>query len=113
MNNTNFGKRLKELRKSMGYTQQSLAEKAGIDEKHLCRIENGKYFPTYSTLRKLLNAMNLTIEETGLELEQAKINNNPLFSKAVQILNSAENDDELNCYIEVLKSVQKAFKLHK
>ena len=37
INNT-FGTRLKELRKSKGLTQQALAEKANIDDKHLCRI---------------------------------------------------------------------------
>lgn len=47
--NSTFGARLKELRKAKGLTQQALAEKANIDDKHLCRIENGKYFPTYST----------------------------------------------------------------
>lgn len=40
-----FGRRLKELRKSKGLTQQVLAELAGIDEKHLCRIENGNISP--------------------------------------------------------------------
>ena len=47
---------LKKLRKSKGLTQQALAEKTNIDDKYLCRIENGKYFPTHATLNKLLNA---------------------------------------------------------
>lgn len=51
MNNIEFGKRLRELRKSRGYTQQILAEKAEINEKHLSRVENGKYFPSYATLK--------------------------------------------------------------
>ena len=42
--NGTFGIKLKELRKAKGLTQQALAEKANIDDKHLCRIENGKYF---------------------------------------------------------------------
>ena len=41
--NSTFGAKLKELRKAKGLTQQALAEKASIDDKHLCRIENGKY----------------------------------------------------------------------
>ncbi len=47
MNNNNFGKKLRILRKAKGFTQEVLAEKAEIDEKHLSRIEYGKYFPTY------------------------------------------------------------------
>ncbi len=111
MNNSEFGKKLKELRKSKGYTQQALAEKAEIDEKHLSRVENGKYFPSYATLSKLLNALGVTLNEVGIQLEQAEINKNPLYSKALQILNSAQNDNELLCYIESLKAIQKALKL--
>ena len=111
--NTKFGQKLKELRKSKGFTQQALAEKADIDEKHLCRIENGKYFPTYATLNKLLNALDVTIDETGLDLEQIEINSNPLMVKALQILNSAKNDSELSCYVEALKTTQKTLKINK
>ncbi len=111
MNNNEFGKKLKELRKSKGFTQQALAEKAEIDEKHLSRVENGKYFPSYATLNKLLNALGVTLNEVGFQLEQAEIHKNPLYSKAVQILNSAKDDNELSCYIDSLKAVQKALKL--
>ncbi len=109
--NNNFGKKLKELRKSKGYTQQVLAEKVGIDEKHLSRIENGKYFPSYITLNKLLNALGITVTQIGLELENCQINDNPLIVKALQILNSSKNNEELYCYLEALKVVQKAIKL--
>lgn len=111
MSNNEFGKRLKELRKSKGYTQQALAEKADIDEKHLSRIENGKYFPSFATLNKLLSALGVTLDEVGIELEQAEVKQNPLYSKALQILNSAKDDNELACYIEGLKAIQKALKL--
>lgn len=110
LNNT-FGARLRSLRKAKGLTQQALAEKAGIDDKHLCRIENGKYFPTHATLNKLLNALDVTLEEVGLNLEQIQINNNPIMSKALQILNSAKDDRELNCYLESLKATQKALNI--
>jgi len=112
INNT-FGARLREIRKSRGLTQQALAEKANIDDKHLCRIENGKYFPTHTTLNKLLNALELTLEEAGLNLDQIKINGNPIMAKALQILNSAKDDNELNCYLESLKATQKALEINK
>ena len=111
MNNNNFGKKIKELRKSKGYTQQTLAEKAGIDEKHLCRIETGKFFPSYSTLNKILSALNLTIQDVGLNLENTSSEINPIRSKILQIINSAKNDKELNCYLEAVKTVHKIFKL--
>lgn len=107
MNNNDFGKNLRILRKAKGFTQEVLAEKAEIDEKHLSRIENGKYFPTYSTLSRLLKALDTSIEEVGLELEKVEKNSNHLYSKAMQILNSASSDFELNCYLESLKLTQK------
>lgn len=108
MNNKFFGENLKRLRKSKGFTQQQLAEKAEMDEKHLSRIENGKFFPTHATLNKILTALNVSFDEVGYNLEFVKIKHNPILEKALQILNTARNDKELNCYIEALKCVQKA-----
>jgi len=112
INNTNeFGKRLKEIRRSKGLTQQALAEKANIDEKHLCRIENGRYFPSYITLSKILSALEVSIQDTGLSLDEVKVNNNPYIEKAMQILNTAKNEKELSCYVEALKVVHKAINI--
>lgn len=38
-----IGKRIAELRKLHGMTQQQLAEKSGISREHITRIEAGKY----------------------------------------------------------------------
>ena len=101
MNNKIFGEKLRLARKAKGLTQQQVAEMADIDEKHLSRIENGKFFPTFNTLNRLLAALDLPLDSTGLEFQ--KLNSeNPLYIKALQILNSAENDTELGCYLEVL-----------
>ncbi len=113
MNNKDFGSKLRELRKSMGFTQEVLSEKAGIDEKHLSRIENGRYFPTYSTLNRILNALNLNLEDIGLELNTPELNKNPLYIKSLQILNSAKNDKELECYLNSLKFTQKTINIIK
>ncbi|MBO5434821.1 helix-turn-helix transcriptional regulator [bacterium] len=111
MNSKFFGQNLKKLRKSKGFTQQQLAEKAEMDEKHLSRIENGKFFPTHMTLNKILTALNVRFNEVGYNLELAKPNNNPIFEKALQILNTARDDNELNCYLDALKCIQKTINL--
>lgn len=101
MNNKIFGEKLRLARRAKGLTQQEVAEMADIDEKHLSRIENGKFFPTFNTLNRLLVALDLSLDETGLDFQ--KLNSaNPMYIKALQILNSAENDTELGCYLEVL-----------
>ena len=51
------GKRIKELRKSQGISQQQLAELANIDQRSLSHIECGDTFPSRSLLdlAKVLN----------------------------------------------------------
>ena len=73
-------------------TQSQLAELAGANEKHISKIETGVYFPTYTTLTKILNALNLSIEDVGLNLEHLSTNESPYYVKARQILNSANSE---------------------
>lgn len=114
MDNNKLGLKIRELRKSKGYTQQKLAEIAGIDEKHLCRLENGKFFPKYSTLNNLLIALDANINDfMGIKFEEIEVNTNPIYTKAIRILNEAKNDEELNCYLEAIKIIQKTLKLNK
>ena len=40
-----FGRRLAELRGKRGWTQEKLAEKIGIDQRNVSKIENGNTFP--------------------------------------------------------------------
>ena len=60
-----------------------------------------------------MNALGITIEEAGLNLEQLEIDNNQIMIKAMQILNSAKDDNELNCYLEALRMTQKALEINK
>lgn len=52
---------LRALRKKLGITQKELAEKAGVSQALIARIEAGTIDPRVSTLRKILKA--LTNEE--------------------------------------------------
>ena len=110
MDNKQFGEKLKLARKAKGFTQEVLAEKADIDPKHLSRIENGKFFPTFITLNRLLDALDLSLSEIGLTMEKLDINANPLYIKSLQILNSAEDDIQLEFYLESLQHTQKIIK---
>ena len=40
-------------------------------------------------------------------MDKIEIKSNPIISKALQILNSAKNDNKLTCYLEALKITQK------
>ncbi len=56
-----FGRRLRELRRKAGYTQQQLAELAELDYKHLQQLEsNHSPYPRLDTLDKLAKAFKIT-----------------------------------------------------
>ena len=58
-----LGKRIKELRKSKGYTQEYLAEKLNIETRQLSKLETGKHYPSFETIVALLETFNMSFEE--------------------------------------------------
>ncbi len=59
----NISERLMQLRKQYGFTQNGLAEKAGVSQTHLRRVELGQADITVSHLRLLCDAMNLSLKD--------------------------------------------------
>lgn len=113
MNKDNtFGKKLRQIRKSKGLTQAKLAELAGVHEKHISKLELGTYMPSFITLDKVLKALDLTIEDAGLNLEKISANDNPFYTKSIQILNTA-TEQELEFYYSLLKTAQKGADIFK
>lgn len=110
---SSFGQKLKQIRKAKNLTQAQLAELAGANEKHISKIETGVYFPTYKTLIKILEALDLSIEDVGLNLNATEINNSPFYLKSIQIMNSATTEQELEYYYGVLKQAQNGLNLIK
>lgn len=58
-----FGKRLSEVRKSQGLTQQELAEKLDISLVSIGYIETGKRWPRLSTLHRIASCLNVSLAE--------------------------------------------------
>lgn len=56
-------KRLRFLREQCGYTQNGLAERAGVSQTHLRRVELGQADITVSHLQLLCDAMSITLGE--------------------------------------------------
>ncbi len=105
MNTENkLGKKIKELRKSMGLTQEKLAELANIDAKHLSKIENGVHAPTYKTLKSLSEILNFNLQDIDNKAQTVSvITQSPLYGKVLKILNSAKSEKELQNYYDILK----------
>jgi transcriptional regulator with XRE-family HTH domain/Zn-dependent peptidase ImmA (M78 family) len=58
-----IGRRIRQLRKSRGLIMSELASRAGIARQSLSRIENGKHDVVFTTLRKLLAAMDCSLSD--------------------------------------------------
>ncbi len=56
-------KRLISLRKQCGYTQNGLAERAGVSQTHLRRVELGQADITVGHLELLCDAMGISLKE--------------------------------------------------
>jgi len=108
-----LGNRIKSLRKSMGLTQEQLAEKVGIDNKYLSKVENGQHLPTYRTLLKLSTVLNCSLGGIDEKFSTIDDSKSLEYIKALKILDSASNSREESYYLEVLKLAQKGLKLGK
>ena len=58
-----ISKRLVDLRKKCGYTQNGLAERAGVSQTHLRRVELGQADITVGHLQLLCDAMSISLKE--------------------------------------------------
>ena len=59
----NFGKRIKQLRVDKKYTQEVLADKAGLHWTYLGQIERGERNPTLKNIVKLARALAISMHE--------------------------------------------------
>lgn len=60
--------KIKDLRKSAGMTQHDLADKSGLPQSHISRIENAQHSPSSKTLERLANALGVD----KIELDPSK-----------------------------------------
>ena len=58
-----FGKKLRDLRKQRGITQEQLAEAALISVDFLSLVERGINAPSFETLEKLTGALDVPVKQ--------------------------------------------------
>jgi len=59
-----LAKKIKELRKKSGWSQQKLAEKAGVSYNTVTKIEQGvATMPTIQTMIKIADAFGISLDE--------------------------------------------------
>ncbi len=58
-----IGKRIVTARQNKGFSQEQLASACDIDRSHIGFIEQSRRRPTVSTLVKITNALDITLEQ--------------------------------------------------
>lgn len=56
-----IGKRIKELRLTAGYTQESFSLACGLDRTYIASVENGKRNISIQNIEKISNALGLQL----------------------------------------------------
>ena len=59
----NIGDRIKTLREKSGYTQNALADKAGVSQTHLRRVELGQADITVGHLQPVCDALETSVKD--------------------------------------------------
>ena len=94
------GMRIKSLRRGRGYSQERLAEVAGINAKYLSSIERGEENPTLDLLVRLAQSLKVDMHEMfDIEYE-----NQPphILRKKLQALVAETKDQDLRRAIRIL-----------
>lgn len=61
--NKAFGKRVAELRRNAGYSQERFAFKCGVERAYIGVVERGEKSPTLNTIVKIANALGISKSE--------------------------------------------------
>ena len=99
-----FGKRIKELRKSKGITQEKLAEIIELDAKQIGNIETGAGFTTMQTLEKLAGYFQVEIYDLFKFSHQE--NRQELIKNLIDQIKNA-NDNDLKTISKIINSILK------
>jgi transcriptional regulator with XRE-family HTH domain len=59
VNNTELGRRIKQLRLSQGYTLKDIEAKVGVSATHVSEVERGKTSPTVGALTRIADALDV------------------------------------------------------
>lgn len=96
-----IGEKIKQQRKRLKLTQFELAERVGIHEKQLSRIEAGLHYPSLENFIKILRVLKINL----CEFEENK-EINPLKEDIFQLINES-SDNELKIYKDIILSIKR------
>lgn len=103
------GERLRAIRKKRGYTQEQLAEMAGISPQHCSGIETGGAKVSLPALIQLCNALESTPDEVLLDSVPAAAK--PGLRREVEAVFADASPDEMYLMLAQAKSVKEALRV--
>ena len=99
----NIANIIQEARRKAGLKQSELAEKIGISEKHLSKIETGKNYPALDTFLKILDTLDLTLGDFGLQNISDSYPNKMILQKII----NTSSERQLDACAEVVTALLK------
>lgn len=109
LNYTLIGQRLRAKRKKRGYTQEQLAEMAGISPQHCSGIETGAAKVSLPALVKISNALDASMDEILLDSVQAAAK--PGLQKEVEAVFADASADEMYLMLAQAKNIKEAVRV--
>lgn len=103
------GQRLRAIRKKRGFTQEQLAEMAGISPQHCSGIETGAAKVSLPALVQLCNALEATPNEILLDSVPAAAK--PGLMREVETVFADASPDEMYLMLAQAKSIKEAVRV--
>lgn len=99
-----IGKKLKEYRKKANLSQEQIAEKTGLAEKHYGRLERGTCTPTLETFFTLVDALNIPLSDFGLNIKENQSTNTKRENLIKEVYTSTNAEIEL--ILNIINSIK-------
>ena len=109
-----FGKKLKQLRKEKGWSQDELAANAGIDGRQISRYENDRVMPSVDVVIKIAKAYDVSLDFLLLDKTARRPLQQPLGKLATRVLALGDlSDDDERSLLHMLEAIEAKNRLKK
>ncbi len=107
MNNSKIiiGKRIRKFRQRQGLTQHDLAERIGVTEKQISKIETGIHYPKFENFVKILDSLDISLKEFSEDIDQE--NDYSSSRKSLVKIFNKFSDIEIEYIVSVAKELEK------
>ena len=100
--NKDLGKRIKELRKSKGFTQERLSEIVGVDPKHLSRIECGNNVPSIDLITRISSVLGIELQ---MFFQTSHLKSKDILIKEINKILDNETEEKVRLYYKILMDI--------